>query len=86
MVESGAALLLETILKADPTLRKALVKALESVTPGSLTAKEITTELTATAGERPRTVEVSISKAVDLIKQLDWLPIALNAITKLMLH
>lgn len=86
MVESGAALLLETILKVDPTLRKHLIKALESATPGSLAAKEIALQLTATAEEKPRTVETSISKAVDLIKKVDWLPIALDAITKIMLH
>jgi hypothetical protein len=85
MVESGAALLLETILKVDPKLRNALIKALESATPDSLASKEITAELTASAGKKPIAVEVSVSRAVDLIKKVDWLPIALDIISKVIL-
>lgn len=86
IVESGAAILVEAILKADPAIRNALIRELESAASPSLAAKEITTELAASAGQKQRSVDVSIAKAVNLIKQLDWLPTVLDTITRLMLH
>ncbi len=84
MIESGAALLIEKILHLDPALRKELIEALEVAAPGSLTTREIATELRPVSGEKQRLIDKSIRNAMELIKKLDWVAITMEAIKLLL--